>query len=329
MIDSECSESVVVMDEAAVPAASELVVADCGGQSEESDRDSGHEAGHRVRAMALQRELAFEGVDDRFDPLADRAEPAEATRLVFAIGPQQSAAHLLDHRFEVAAGEPLVSQDRATVDREALEDLRGDLAFADVGASKLKADRHPVGCADEHEPKSPVMAGVRATPTVRGVASQLRPPSGIARLAARDRSAIKQPQPVAVRRRFEDQLVEQPDDLRRQLTDALVVARLLRQIRKQVPQAVARDRQEPAVTGTIQQHLRNGQTDQLGIGNPGRPASATARQQEVIGQHVESDEERVEAGGHWASKVDGARTPSVFDTSTALSRGPARNTESI
>jgi hypothetical protein len=79
-------------------------------------------------------------------------------------------------------------------------------------------------------------------------------------------------------------------------------------------QPVARDRQEPPVAGTIQQHLRNRQADQLGVGDPRRPAATTARQQEVISQDVESDEERVEAGGHGASKVNDARTPPVFDT---------------
>jgi hypothetical protein len=61
--------------------------------------------------------------------LAYGAELTEATRLIFAVRAQQPAAHLLDERFEVAACEALVGEDRATGQREALEDLRGDLAF--------------------------------------------------------------------------------------------------------------------------------------------------------------------------------------------------------
>jgi len=96
-----------------------------------------------------------------------------------------------------------------------------------------------------------------------------------------------------------------------------------------MPQAVAGDRQKPPVPRAVQQHLRDSQTDQLGVGDARRMSWATAGQQKVIGQDVKSDEERVEAGGHWTSKVDGAATPPAFDTSTSLSRTPHRNTESI
>src|SRR5680860_253340 len=113
MIDSECAESVVVGDEAAIPRAGELVVADGGGQGEQACGDAGHEAGHGACAVTFQGELALEGVDDRFDPLANGAELAVATWFVLAVRAQQASAHLLDHGFEVAAGEALVGEDRA------------------------------------------------------------------------------------------------------------------------------------------------------------------------------------------------------------------------
>jgi hypothetical protein len=50
--------------------------------------------------------------------------------------------------------------------------------------------------------------------------------------------------------------------------------------------------------------------------------------QKVICEDVKSDEERVEAGGHVASKVDDARTPPVFDTSIAAPRRDPINSES-
>src|SRR5215211_6908366 len=48
---------------------------------------------------------------------------------------------------------------------------------------------------------------------------------------------------------LEDQQVQQPGDLRRERTDALVVARLLGQIRKQVSKPPARPGQELPITG--------------------------------------------------------------------------------
>lgn len=41
---------------------------------------------HRVSAVALERELVLELVEDRLDPLANAAERTEAMALVTAIG---------------------------------------------------------------------------------------------------------------------------------------------------------------------------------------------------------------------------------------------------
>jgi hypothetical protein len=230
---------------------------------------------------------------------------------------------------EVAAGEALVSQDRAPVKGQAFEDLGGDFAFADVRGGELKADRHAVGGTDEHEPKSPVMARVRAAPAIGRVAGELRASRGLARLAAGNRGAVKQPQPIAEGRRFVDEQVEQPDDLWRERADTLVVARLLGQIWEQVPQPPPREREKTPVAGTVQQHLRDGQADHLSVADLSWSAGPPTGHEEVICEHVKSDEERVETGGHLASKVDDARTPSVFDTSMAPPRRDPVNSESI
>jgi len=97
---------------------------------------------------------------------------------------------------------------------------------------------------------------------------------------------------------LEDQQVQQPGDLRRERTDALVVARLLGQIRKQVSKPPARPGQELPITGAVQQHLRDGQADQLGVSDPARAARTAPVDEELVSQDVESDQERVEAGGH-------------------------------
>jgi hypothetical protein len=265
------------------------------------------------------------------DSIHWRAAPERAVpvRLVFAVGSEQPGAHALDERLEVAACKALVGQNRAARQREAFEDLCGDLALWGVGRRELKADRHSVGRADQHETKSPEKPGVRAAPAVGRVAGQLGSAGGLARLAAGHRGAVEQPQPVTEGRRFEDHLVEQPDDLRGQRADALVVAGLLGQIGKQMTQPPASEREKPPVAWTVQQHLSDGQADQLSVGDPWRMTPTATRQQDVIGKDVESNEERVEAGGHRASKVDGARTPSAFDTSTSPPRRRPRNPESI
>jgi len=96
-----------------------------------------------------------------------------------------------------------------------------------------------------------------------------------------------------------------------------------------MPQPPAREREEPPITRAIEQHLRDRQTDQFGVCDLAWSARPTTGQEEVIGQDVKSDEERVEADGHEASKVDDARTPPVFDTSIAPPRRHPINSESI
>jgi hypothetical protein len=96
-----------------------------------------------------------------------------------------------------------------------------------------------------------------------------------------------------------------------------------------VPKPPAGERKKPPVTGAVQQHLRDGQADQLSIRDSWWAPRPATRHEEVISKDVESDEERVEAGGHEASKVDDARTPPVFDTSTAPPRPDPANSESI
>src|SRR5215211_5507158 len=80
---------------------------------------------------------------------------------------------------------------------------------------------------------------------------------------------------------LEDQQVQQPGDLRRERTDALVVARLLGQIRKQVSKPPARQGQELPITWAVQQHLRDGQADQLGVSDLARAARTAPVDEEL------------------------------------------------
>ena len=82
MIDS----LVVVGGESAAGLSDLPVVEEDGGEGEEAAGDAADEAGEGAAAVAFEGELVFEGVEGRFDPLADAAEGAEAWLFVFAVG---------------------------------------------------------------------------------------------------------------------------------------------------------------------------------------------------------------------------------------------------
>jgi hypothetical protein len=108
------------------------------------------------------------------------------------------------------------------------------------------------------------------------------------------------------------------DDLRDSRADraqALDVGGLLGQIREQMSEPVARDREKPSVVGDAQEHLRDGERDQLAVADLRRTSGAGARRQreeEVIDAHIKSDDEGVEVGVHAASVVDLAIATPTF-----------------
>jgi hypothetical protein len=117
------------------------------------------------------------------------------------------------------------------------------------------------------------------------VAGQLAAPRGFARLAARHRGAVQQPEVVAERRAADGEAGDDAGDRRGQRAQALVVAGLLGQIGKHVPKPPARHGQELAV-GDRQEHLRDGQRDELGIADPRRMTGSAALGQEIVDAHV-------------------------------------------
>src|SRR2546423_7092006 len=80
------SVSVVIGCEAAAWLAGLPVVPDAGGEGEDALADACPDAGEGAAAVVFEGELAFGGVDDRFDPLTDAAEGAVAGLLVAAGG---------------------------------------------------------------------------------------------------------------------------------------------------------------------------------------------------------------------------------------------------
>src|SRR5918911_4557775 len=98
------SVSVVIDGEAATRLADLPVVPDTRGQCEQPLADQHPDNGEGAAAVALERELPLEGVDDRLDPLAAASERAEARPLGAAVGGAGLGAQLRDHRLQIPAG---------------------------------------------------------------------------------------------------------------------------------------------------------------------------------------------------------------------------------
>ena len=61
-----------------------------------------------------------------------------------------------------------------------------------------------------------------------------------------------------------------------------------------------------------QEHLRDGQRDELGIGDLWRTARPPPPGQEIVNTHIKCRDEGVEVGVHEASKVDVAISNATF-----------------
>src|SRR5207253_10219512 len=99
----------------------------------------GEEAVDRSRVVALERELLFEGVDDRFDSLADEADwRLRAVALVGAAGADDQGAELAGGLFEVAPGEAFVADDELATEGLAGEQREPGFAFGAIGGGEAE-----------------------------------------------------------------------------------------------------------------------------------------------------------------------------------------------
>lgn len=272
---------------------------------------------------------------DSIHCLAPPSEPKRGASS-FRSGAHQPAAVVGHELLELAPGKALVGEHDAAVDRHPLEDLGGRPALGHIGRGELETDRQPVGRAEQEEPKAPEVARVRAAIAVAGVAGQRRAPGGLARLAAGHRGRVEQPQPVTEGGRVEHQRIDDREDLRRQRADALVVARLFDEHWEEMAQAPARERKELAVVGAVEEHLGDGQRDDLGVRELGPAARPRALREEIVHPDVKCGDEGVEVGAHEASLVDvaiatpdfGALDPSPRHAEALPSKREPGNSES-
>jgi hypothetical protein len=147
---------VVIGDEGSLDGlAGSVVVPDRGGQGEDALQDSDHDARWGVAAVALQVKLAFEGVVDGFDDLAQRLEEAGARPFWFAVagGAQQADAAVGQDGFEVVPVVVLVRDDDLAAAAGGQggvgQDVQEHLALVRFGAGQGEADGQAVQGAQQ------------------------------------------------------------------------------------------------------------------------------------------------------------------------------------
>src|SRR5829696_2212458 len=329
---------VVVGDQRTLDRGVELPVEpDRGGQGQQplSDPDPGAVDG--VGAVAFQAELVFEGVDDRFDPLADAAQVAEPGGFIGPVGADQPGAQPTHVLFEGAAGQSLVGQDDHAGPQHLLagglvQQALGDLAFPGGGVGQAPSHRHAVRAGQHIQLEAPVPARVAAVIAIAGPAGQVAAAHGLAAGAAGDRGGVQQPPGVTPRRRADGHRVQDLGGQGGGPTQAAVVGGLAAHVGEQVPQPLG-DRPQPAAFGVVaEQDLGHGQAKELAVGQPGWPAGAVAGLQQLVDGDVQCDDEVVETGAHEASlEVDVAKaTPTLGGlVSLVTPRHPRPNTTSV
>jgi len=195
-------------------------------QGEQALSDAGADSLAGASAVAFQAELAFEGVEDRLDPLPDPAEVAVAGRFVASVRAQQGDLKGSDLPFDLASGEALVGQHRrAGTQSPGLhgggDQVQTDVSFADLRVGQTPRDGHPVRGGEQVQLESPVEPGVRRAVAVAGVSRQVRAVRGLPRHPARDRGGVDEAQLVAPRRRHPRQVCDRCGQQRRSRLEAL------------------------------------------------------------------------------------------------------------
>src|SRR6266545_3235131 len=238
-----------------------IVVPDGGGEGQDALPDADDDAGGGVAAVGFEVELAFEGVVDRLDDLAQGFEEAGAGTFGLALAgrAQQVQPGRGEGGFEVAAVVVLVrDQDLSwSVPGQGGvgEDVQQYQAFVGFGAGQRGPDRQAVQGAQQVQPQTPEVARMAGAVAVLGEAGQVRALGRLAGAATLNRGRVGDPHVVGEQAGVAAQNTDQPADRASQLAQPLVVARLLRQIRKQRTQVSAGIAQPPSLAGEPQQRL--------------------------------------------------------------------------
>jgi hypothetical protein len=210
--------------------ASVVVVPDGGGQSEDALQDAGGDTLDGAAAVAFQVELAFEGVVDRLDPLAQRLEQPLAGPWWFALvgRPQQPHATGGKDGFGLGVAVALVDQDHqpwpaGQQARFDLEQVDEHLALVGFGVGQGVGDRQPVQGGDQVQPQPPEVAGMRRAVAVARPAGQRRAADRLAGAAALDRGGVGDPGGVTSQVGVDRQRPDEVLQLRHRLSGAEIL----------------------------------------------------------------------------------------------------------
>src|SRR5919198_2806393 len=293
------------------------VEVDGGGEGEDARGDAADESAGGSREMALEAELLLERVDDRLDALADAPDRRRgALWFVGAGGAEQEGAEFGDGLLEVGAREAFVGDHELTDGRLPAKQLERGLALGSVGGDEVEVPDATVRAAPEDEPHAPVEARVGGRVAEAAPGRELGAVDRLHALPAGQRGRVHVAERVVEAGQLAGDRAPQRDQLGRKLPTALLVARLARQRREEMPQPPSGGGKEAAIARPPQQHLRDHQREQFVVGNQLRtPAPPLARgRKERASSAIDCDHEGVEVGAHVGLLVDGALTPPTFDT---------------
>src|SRR5215831_10061833 len=227
MTDSERSlgGSVVICNQRALFGGADLPVPpDPGPERQQPLGNPHHYASRGSPAVFFERELPFKGVDDALDPLADRAEGAAASRLILAIGAEQSGPQLGRSCLQEAVGEAFVTDDDlALLQRAAIEERLRHLGFSQLRVGQTPVNDQAIGGGEQVQLEAPEVAGVAGAVTVVGVPAQGRAFHSLSTTGTGERGGIQKAEPVAPRRRLLGKMPKNPTEERRERPQALVV----------------------------------------------------------------------------------------------------------
>ena len=226
-----------------------------------------------VAAVLFQAELAFQGVVDRFDDLAQRAELAGAAAgsFVFAGRADQLDTVVGEEAFELGRDVALVGDEclagaAGEQGRVVVEHVDGDVALVDLRVGHSEGDRQPGRCAHEVQSQPPEEPRVRRAVAVAGPAGEPGTFRGRHRPAALDRGRVDQPGVVGPHVGVLGEEADHRLELHARAAQPLVVAGLTRQIREQMSEMLSGVTQPASLRGEPQQRLHHRQRQQLGVG---------------------------------------------------------------
>ena len=121
---------------------------------------------------------------------------------------------------------------------------------------------------------------------------------------------------------------DETGDLGCERANALVVARLARDVGEEAAEPAGGEAQEAALVRAVEEDLSDRQADELRVGDLRSPPRAAPLGQEIIGKHIKCREQGVEVGRHAASLVSVAIATPDFDAEPEHHSSAVTNSES-